>query len=651
MRKLLIFLIACSFLVFTGTIYGAGEDYPGKGDTISTSGTPVDNDFAKFTDADTIEGRSPAEAKEDLDLEVGTDFNAYIKVKLDATAAPGVTNDTDEGYAVGSHWFDVTTDKGYICLDKTDGAAVWTETTQSGSTPAWGDVTGTLSNQTDLQTAFDARCLESVFGTAIGAGLTLDSTTLKTHTALQSLVGLTEADVSIIEQTGADAYAVAAHGLTYSDVGAEQSGVSVLETDYNADTFMYATADNTPVATSPANVLAALSGYAGADFDFNGQYATQLQNIPDLASKGAGYWFDGVNDVIAVADNADLDPGTGDFSILVAFKAGSQGAVGLFDRHSGTNYIRLTLNADGTFTQLFRVYPGSPTSFVSGGTYNDNNNHIVCVTYDRDALAQLYGDGIPDGSVNIAANAASFDISTVLSIGSLTLSNFLKGQISRTLLFNLVLSATEVEAFSSGASVPYKYIGASQTGLSTSTLVNNVAHDYETFDGASATGFHAINATYYGIAQTVDEVVLKIGKRYRVSFSAAIVSGTPGVYVMSASVGNVAVSGSATQTIVSGLNVYEFTSGVSDTCVLYWQTNDGVAAEYTISNFAITQIGCVLQLEQSGITDATWYDSSGNDLDGTVSGAVAINLPDVDAHLASLGITATVAQINATCNP
>ena len=38
-----------------------------------------------------------------------------------------------------------------------------------------------------LDTALGIRCLESVFGDAIGTGLTLDSTTLKTHTSLQSI--------------------------------------------------------------------------------------------------------------------------------------------------------------------------------------------------------------------------------------------------------------------------------------------------------------------------------------------------------------------------------------------------------------------------------------------------------------------------------
>lgn len=47
----------------------------------------------------------------------------------DATSAPTVDDDVDLGYAVGSRWIDVTGAKEYVCLDATDGAAVWIETT------------------------------------------------------------------------------------------------------------------------------------------------------------------------------------------------------------------------------------------------------------------------------------------------------------------------------------------------------------------------------------------------------------------------------------------------------------------------------------------------------------------------------------------
>jgi len=66
-----------------------------------------------------------------------------LKQNLAGTVAPSVTDDVSPGgYSVGSTWIDTVADKAYICLDNTDGAAVWVETTQSGG----GGETNTASN-------------------------------------------------------------------------------------------------------------------------------------------------------------------------------------------------------------------------------------------------------------------------------------------------------------------------------------------------------------------------------------------------------------------------------------------------------------------------------------------------------------------------
>ena len=108
------------------------------------TGTPFQYDYGRFTDADTFEGRDYSEVKTDLSL----NYVENLKVKLNGTQAPTVNNDIDEGYAVGSRWFDVTNDKEYVCLDNTDGAAVWIETTQSGGGGAFTDLTDTPANYT-----------------------------------------------------------------------------------------------------------------------------------------------------------------------------------------------------------------------------------------------------------------------------------------------------------------------------------------------------------------------------------------------------------------------------------------------------------------------------------------------------------------------
>ncbi|MDC8437599.1 MAG: hypothetical protein LV468_01195 [Candidatus Nitrosotenuis sp.] len=69
----------------------------------------------------------------------GSNWTAQ-KNELAKTVAPTANDDTGDGYTVGSRWVDTTNDKEYVCLDASSGAAVWTETTQAGSSPALDDV-------------------------------------------------------------------------------------------------------------------------------------------------------------------------------------------------------------------------------------------------------------------------------------------------------------------------------------------------------------------------------------------------------------------------------------------------------------------------------------------------------------------------------
>ena len=56
------------------------------GGFVDISGTPVATDFARFIDVNTVEGRSPAETRADLSLEVGIDVQGWSAV-LDGTTA------------------------------------------------------------------------------------------------------------------------------------------------------------------------------------------------------------------------------------------------------------------------------------------------------------------------------------------------------------------------------------------------------------------------------------------------------------------------------------------------------------------------------------------------------------------------------------
>lgn len=57
--------------------------------------------------------------------ELSNIISLYHKDKLDATAAPGASNDGTEGYSVGSRWYDTVAKEWYICTDATEGNATW----------------------------------------------------------------------------------------------------------------------------------------------------------------------------------------------------------------------------------------------------------------------------------------------------------------------------------------------------------------------------------------------------------------------------------------------------------------------------------------------------------------------------------------------
>jgi len=81
---------------------------------------------------------------------VGTQRQNYS-----ATTNPANTDDSDEGYGVGSVWINVTTDDVYICVDATPSSAVWVQLDASAGMTSWtlaGD-SGTPQTIADGNTA------------------------------------------------------------------------------------------------------------------------------------------------------------------------------------------------------------------------------------------------------------------------------------------------------------------------------------------------------------------------------------------------------------------------------------------------------------------------------------------------------------------
>ena len=140
-----------------------GAGYTTNTGTVDTSGTPVDNDFAKFTDANTIEGRSISETKSDLSLNnventaIST-FAGSTNITTLGTIGTGTWNgsviasaylDSDTAHLTGTQTFSgaKTFSNSTSSTSKTTGAVIVTGGVGiSGALNVGGDVTAFASS-------------------------------------------------------------------------------------------------------------------------------------------------------------------------------------------------------------------------------------------------------------------------------------------------------------------------------------------------------------------------------------------------------------------------------------------------------------------------------------------------------------------------
>lgn len=166
--------------------------------------------------------------------QVGLSNVVNLKVKLDATAAPGVSNDNTEGYAVGSRWVDVTADKAYVCLDASTGAAVWTEVTGAGLANIVEDTTPQLGGNLD---ANDHAILENV------------TTISSAHTMTVAEAGTVLVSCAATPYTITLPTAVGNTGLTYHFIKTDANYFLITLDGGGAETFNYENSTGTPNLT------------------------------------------------------------------------------------------------------------------------------------------------------------------------------------------------------------------------------------------------------------------------------------------------------------------------------------------------------------------------------------------------------------------
>ena len=108
-----------------------------------------------------------------ISTDLATVYAQYHKNKYDATAAPGATDDSTDGYSVGSKWFDATHTEWYICTSAVENAATWAQTTVDSAdlgTAAVADIVNDLTTGgiADALSAEQGKELKSTLNTEAG---------------------------------------------------------------------------------------------------------------------------------------------------------------------------------------------------------------------------------------------------------------------------------------------------------------------------------------------------------------------------------------------------------------------------------------------------------------------------------------------------
>ena len=124
---------------------------------------------------------------------------AVAKNRYDAISTPGVADDTQQGYAIGSRWIDISADEEYVCLDSTAGAAVWLNTTHTS-----GDVDTLIETHAAIATAHHTKYTDAEVDTIVAVHAAIAGSHHAKYTDLEAIAaveGEATLDVKILTAT------------------------------------------------------------------------------------------------------------------------------------------------------------------------------------------------------------------------------------------------------------------------------------------------------------------------------------------------------------------------------------------------------------------------------------------------------------------
>ena len=210
--------------------------------------------------------------------------------------------------------------------------------------------------------------------------------------------------------------------------------------------------------------------------DFN-DIATDIegldQSVFNLATRGAGYWFNGDGDIVTTSITPSTLDLTGDITLEAIINPDGYGG-GNSGRIIDNNTLKMYLSAGSKilrFTSASTNLDTPSNSILIDGKYK----HCAITRPSDGDNANAYINGELAGDANRDTGTPSAGGNLLIGNRLTTLAAF-HGAIPLVRIYNLLLTASEVKTLSAGANLPYKYIGASQATIATGAFIVGKAY-------------------------------------------------------------------------------------------------------------------------------------------------------------------------------
>lgn len=326
-----------------------------------------------------------------------------VKNNLTATTAPTVNSDASEGYSNSSLWYNTSSSRVYLCVDNTDGAAVWADLTSTATTGSFQGFWNASSNTPTLADGTGSNgdyYFTSTGGTqnlgsgaiTFGAGdMVIYDSAIWAKIPAQNLVSSVFGRLGAIVATNGDYTASQVTNAPAGNIVAITVQAAINELDGQDTTITASLSSHTSNTSNPHSVTKTQVGLGNADntSDANKPVSTAQQTALDLkealANKATS--FSTLNDILYPSVQAvetrvrDLYKGAWSASSNIPSIANGTGTNG--------DYYRVSVSGSQNLGAGAVSYYAGNTITYNGSTWEQSGSSTANSTAARQAPSGL----------------------------------------------------------------------------------------------------------------------------------------------------------------------------------------------------------------------------------------------------------------------